>query len=209
MKSPIQQKNVLLEGNKPLTPKQKKLFKYFGVESQIKAPYRILNPHRISVGDKTSIQEYSHINAFEDLSFLMEYLDPKYKKYFHARQYRYKSSIEIERECQIGRFFFATCTRRIVIHRNVLISERVFVGDNNHTYAHPEVPIMQQPNSTGEPVELGQGSWIGVGAALLKGTRIGKNSVVGANSVVQGVFPGHSVLASEKARLLFRRSKRG
>lgn len=194
MRSPIEKKNVLLEGNTPLTARQKKMFKYFGVSSRIKPPYRILNPHRIYVGDRTSIQEYSHINAFSDLTFLMEYIEKKYRGDFHAADYRYDSHIHIDRECQIGRFFFASCTNRITLHRNVLVSERVFIGDNNHSFAHKHVPIMQQPNQKGEPIEIEKGCWVGVGASILKGSRLGVNCIVGTNSVVEGTFKAHSVI---------------
>jgi acetyltransferase-like isoleucine patch superfamily enzyme len=178
------------------------MFKYFGVESKIKPPYRILNPQRITLGDKTSIQEYSHINAFSDLSFLLDYVDKKYRKDLKASDYLYDSKILIDRECQIGRFFFLSCTHRVRIHPNVLISERVFIGDNNHTFSHPQVPVMQQPNQKGKPVEIKRGSWIGVGAAVLKGTSLGVNSVVGANSVVQGTFPARALIGAPRARQL-------
>ena len=118
----------------------------------------------------TSIQEYSHISAFSDLSFLMDYIEPRYKKAFKSADYLYDSTVHIDRECQIGRFFFISCTASIFIHPNVVISERVFLGDNNHTFSHPNVPIMQQPNQKGNPVEIKKGAWIGVGVAILKGT---------------------------------------
>jgi acetyltransferase-like isoleucine patch superfamily enzyme len=203
MRSPIEKKNILLTGNSPLSAKQKKLFGYFGVGAKIKPPYRILNPHRISIGDRTSIQEGCHINAFQDLSFLMEYIDKKYKKEFKESDYLYDAYIEIGSACQIGRFFFASCTGRIKLHNHVLISERVFIGDNNHTYTHKQVPILQQPNSRGLAIEIKRGSWVGVGASLLKGTKLGENCVVGANSVVEGVFPSHAVIGQERAKLLF------
>lgn len=206
MSSPIEQNNVLLEGVSPLTSKQKKLFKYFGIDSKIKPPFRILNPQRISIGDKTSIQEYSHINAFQDLTFLMNYIEDKYRRDFKVADYRYDPNIHIDRECQIGRFFFASCTNSIRIDRNVLISERVFIGDNNHSFYHKHVPIMQQPNQKGQPIKIQKGSWIGVGASLLKGTSLGTNSVVAANSVVQGAFPSYSVIGNERAKLLTRRT---
>jgi acetyltransferase-like isoleucine patch superfamily enzyme len=208
MGSPIAKRNVLLEGTAPLTAKQKGMFKYFGVGSKIKPPYRILNPYRIHVGDITSIQEYSHINAFSDLSFLMDYIEPRYKKAFESTDYLYDSEVHIDRECQIGRFFFMSCTASIRIHANVLISERVFVGDNNHTFSHPNVPIMQQPNQKGKPVEIKKGAWIGVGAAVLKGTSLGMNSVVGANSVVQGIFPDNAIIAAPRAQLTTTRKRK-
>jgi acetyltransferase-like isoleucine patch superfamily enzyme len=204
--SPIAQQNRLLEKTTPLTPEDKAMFAYFGVAAKILPPFRILNPQRISIGDKTAIREGCHINAFIDLSFLMDYIDPRYRGEFSAEQYRYDPRIEIGREVQIGRFAFMSCTQSIVIGDNVVLSERVFLGDNNHTFSHPEVPIVQQPNQPGEPVVVGRGSWIGVGAALLAGTQLGRNCVVGANSVCRkSVFLSHSVIGPEPARVLFRR----
>jgi acetyltransferase-like isoleucine patch superfamily enzyme len=140
------------------------------------------------------------------LSFLMDYIEVQFRGSFTRAQYLYDPQIHIEREVQIGRFAFMSCTRSITIERNVVLSERVFIGDNNHTFSHPDVPIVQQPNKAGEPVVVGQGSWIAVGAAILAGTRLGRNCVVGANSVCRGdEFPSHSVIGPEPAKLLYRR----
>jgi acetyltransferase-like isoleucine patch superfamily enzyme len=207
MKSPIETKNLLLSKATPLTSRDKRLFAYFGVNAKIKPPYRILNPHRIHIGDLTSVQEHCHINAFEDLSFLRNYIAPQYHHQFPAEEYLYDSRIEIGKENQIGRFFFVSCTNSIRLDDNVLISERVFIGDNNHSFGHPQVPIMQQPNKVGAPVHIGYGSWIGAGAALLPGTEIGKLSVVGANSVCKDKFPDYSVIGPEPSKLLFTRFK--
>ena len=205
-RSPIEHKNVLLEKATPLTSEDKKLFAYFGTEAKILPPYRILNPQRITIGDRTAIREWCHINAFIDLSFLMDYIDPAFRDSFAAEQYLYDPQLRIDREVQIGRFAFMSCTRSIVVERNVVLSERVFLGDNNHTFSHPDVPIVQQPNKPGDPVVVGEGSWIGVGAAILAGTRLGRNCVVGANSVCRGeAFPSHSVIGPEPAKLLYRR----
>jgi acetyltransferase-like isoleucine patch superfamily enzyme len=207
MRSPIERKNVLLNKTTPLTKKEKALFGYFGVDAKIKPPFRILNPHRIQVGDRTSIQEHAHINAFEDLSFLKGYIAPAYQDDFSVEDYLYDARTEIGAENQIGRFFFLSCTKLITLDDNVLISERVFIGDNNHSFSHREVPIMQQPNKQGRPIRIRYGSWIGTGAAILAGTEIGRLAVVGANSVCQGTFPDYSVIGPEPSRLLFTRFK--
>ncbi|TAL71959.1 MAG: methyltransferase domain-containing protein [Bacteroidetes bacterium] len=203
MKSPIEKRNILFDKKTPLNVKEKKMFTYFGINAKIKPPLRILNPHRIIIGDRTSIQEYCHINAFEDLSFLKDYISTKYKNDFNDNDYLYDSKIEIGNENQIGRFFFVSCTNHVLLEDNVLISERVFIGDNNHSFSHPHVPVMQQPNKKGTPIMIKRGSWIGVGAVILPGTQIGSFSVVGANSVCKGVFPDYSVIATEHAKLLY------
>ena len=99
-----------------------------------------------------------------------------------------------------------SCTREIHLEQNVLFSERVFIGDNNHTFSHPHVPIMQQPNKPGKPVRIGRGSWIGVGDAVLAGARLGQNTVVGANSVVHECeYPPNAVIAAPRAVVTFQR----
>jgi acetyltransferase-like isoleucine patch superfamily enzyme len=136
----------------------------------------------------------------------MDYIDPAYRGDFDRSAYVYESRIEIGRENQIGRFAFMSCTSRIILEDNVLVSERVFIGDNNHGFSHPEVPIMQQPNSRNQPVSIGRGSWIGAGAAILAGTNVGRNCVVGANSVCRGAnYPSHSVIGPASAQVLYRR----
>jgi acetyltransferase-like isoleucine patch superfamily enzyme len=204
--SPIEKANVLLEKQTPLTNEDKRLFAYFGVNAKILPPYRILNPQNIVIGDVTAIREGCHINAFTDLSFLMNYIESRHRGDFHRTDYIYNSRIEIGRENQIGRFAFLSCTSAITLEDNVLVSERVFIGDNNHGFSHPDVPIMQQPNGRDQPVLIGRGSWIGAGAAILAGTRVGRNCVIGANSVCRsGEYPSHSVIGPEAAKVLYQR----
>jgi acetyltransferase-like isoleucine patch superfamily enzyme len=204
--TPIEHANVLLEKSTPLTNEEKNLFAYFGVDAKILPPLRILNPQFIVIGDVTAIREGCHINAFSDLSFLLDYIDEKYRGDFNPADYRYEPRIEIGRENQIGRFAFMSCTGSITLEDNVLLSERVFIGDNNHGFSHPHVPIMQQPNKRGRPIVIGKGTWIGVGAAILTGTRVGRNCVVGANSVCRGdTYPSHSVIGPDSAKVLYRR----
>jgi acetyltransferase-like isoleucine patch superfamily enzyme len=208
--TPIERDNLLLEKSEPLTNADKALFGYFGVDARILPPFRILNPRNFIIGDRTSIREGCHLNAFRDLSFIHEYVEERYRADFSKDDYRFDGRIVIDHTCQIGRFAFMSCTRSIAIQDHVVLSERVFIGDNNHGFSHPRVPIMQQPNKGGEPVVIGRGSWIGVGAAILSGARLGRNCVVGANSVVKrGDYPAHAVIAAPAATVQYRRHDDG
>ncbi len=207
--SPIERNNDLLETSAPLTNVDKARFAYFGVNAKILPPLRILNPQNVIIGDYTAIREGCHLNAFRDLSFLRDYVAAEYRDAFKPEEYLYDGRITIERECQIGRFAFMSCTERIHINHHVVLSERVFIGDNNHSFSHPDVPIVQQPNKPGKPVVIGTGSWIGVGAAILSGVVLGQNTVVGANSVVhEGEYPSHSVIGPPPAVVVYRRHHR-
>ena len=195
--------DVLIEKNSELTDEEKKLFGSFGIGAKMRPPFRILNPHRIFIGDHVSIREECYLHAYEDLTKLHAFIEDRYKPDFKLSEYRYDSRIVIGREVQVGRNFFISCTNSVQIGNNVTISERVFIGDNNHSFSHPEVPIMQQPNKIGTPIVVGSGSWIGAGASLLGGARLGKNNVVGTLSVVKDAFPDHAVIGAEPAKLLF------
>jgi acetyltransferase-like isoleucine patch superfamily enzyme len=205
-KSPIARTNFLLEKTTALTKKDKARFAYFGVNAKILPPLRILNPQLIKIGDVTAIREGCHINAFRDLTFLLDYVPAQYRSDFDPEDYKYEARIDIGRENQIGRFAFISCTNSVTLEDNVLLSERVFIGDNNHGFSHPHVPIMQQPNKRGEPIVIGRGAWIGVGAAILAGTKLGVNCVIGANSICRGgTYPPHSVVGAPAAVVLYRR----
>jgi acetyltransferase-like isoleucine patch superfamily enzyme len=199
----VGEKDIVLEKSDDLTSEEKKLFKYFGVNAKIRPPFRILNPSRITIGDHVSIREFAYLHCYQDLSGNHRFVEEQFKTDFRIEEYLYNSELIIDREVQIGRNIFISCTNKIVLNRNITISERVFMGDNNHNFNHKFVPIMQQPNKTGKPIDIGQGSWIGAGVTILHGTTTGRNSVIAANSLVQGSFPDYSVIGPEKAKLLF------
>ena len=199
----VSKKDTLLEKNEPLTNEDKALFKYFGVNAKVRPPFRILNPERIYIGDNVSIREEAYMHCYQDLSGNYKFIEEQYKKDFNIEDYYYDSELTIDREVNIGRNLFISCTKQVIIENNVTISERIFIGDNNHTFNHKHVPIMQQPNKKGTPIRIGQGSWIAAGAVILHGTKLGRNTVVGANAVVQGEFPDYAVVGNEKAKLLF------
>lgn len=199
--------NVLLEKSEELTDKEKKMFAYFGVNARIRPPFRILNPHLISIGDRTSIREGAFIHAYTDVTYLLGQIDKKHKHNFKKKDYIFKPEIHIGNDVQFGRFTLISCTSSIRIEDHVLFSERIFIGDNNHTFSNPDIPVMLQPNKKGQKIILGTGSWIGIGAVILPGTTLGRNCVVGANAVVEGKFPSYAVIAPEKAKMIFQRHK--
>ena len=71
-----------MEKTTPLTSEDKAFFGYFGVSAKILPPLRILDPRHVFIGDVTAIREGCHINAYKDLSFLLDYVDPKYRGEF-------------------------------------------------------------------------------------------------------------------------------
>jgi acetyltransferase-like isoleucine patch superfamily enzyme len=101
----------------------------------------------------------------------------------------------------IGYFNHIFATKSIVIEKNVLIADRVYISDNIHDYTNPSVPIKDQKIIQKKEVVIGSGCWIGENVSII-GSSVGKNSVVGANSVVLKDIPDYSVVAGVPAKII-------
>jgi serine acetyltransferase len=108
---------------------------------------------------------------------------------------------------QIGNHCVIGWGSHLVAHHSIEIGDDVFTGpyvyitDQNHGYADPEVPIGRQWPSN-MATSIGPGSWLGAGAIVLPGARIGRNVVVAAGSVVRGAVPDRCVVAGVPARVV-------
>ncbi len=92
---------------------------------------------------------------------------------------------------------------RVEIGDDVQTGPYVYVTDQNHGYADPDVPIgTQVPHDA--PVSIGSGSWLGAGVIVLPGSQIGRNVAIGAGSVVRGTIPDHSLAVGVPARVVRR-----
>ncbi len=102
----------------------------------------------------------------------------------------------------IGRFATLACMRRVKIGANVLMSDRVFIGDALHGFSRIDLLIKDQPMHSPGPVEIGDGTWIGIGVCILPNVKIGKHCVIGANAVVTTDVPDYHVVAGIPAKTI-------
>jgi serine acetyltransferase len=109
--------------------------------------------------------------------------------------------LRIGDRCVIGRGSHIVAHHSLVIGDDVFTGPYVYITDQNHSYADPDVPIgRQMPQNAA--VRIGSGSWLGAGAVVLPGARVGRNVVIAAGSVVRGTVPDHCVVAGVPARVV-------
>jgi acetyltransferase-like isoleucine patch superfamily enzyme len=87
-----------------------------------------------------------------------------------------------------------------------LLADWVYIGDFDHRYEDPDVPIRKQGIVT-SPVRIESDCWIGEKATVLRGATVGRGSVIGAHAVVRGDVPPYSVAVGVPARAVKRRRK--
>jgi serine acetyltransferase len=105
--------------------------------------------------------------------------------------------------CVIGRGSHIIAHQSLVIGDDVFTGPYVYITDQNHGYADPDMPIGRQLPHNAE-VRIGSGSWLGAGAIVLPGASIGRNVVIAAGSVVRGTVPDRCVVAGVPARVVRR-----
>jgi acetyltransferase-like isoleucine patch superfamily enzyme len=111
------------------------------------------------------------------------------------------SVLRIGDRCIIGRGSHVVAHSSIDIGDDVFTGPYVYITDQNHSYADPDLPIGRQW-PVNSPVCIGAGTWLGTGVIVLPGAVIGRNVVVAAGSVVRGEIPDHCVVAGVPARVV-------
>ena len=160
------------------------MFKTFGRKSQIISPLSLDGKENISIGN----------NVFVG-----------YKTWLAALPLTGEKSclLELQDGVTIGHFNHIYATKKIVLEKDVLTADKVYISDNLHGYSDIHVPIKNQSIIQHGEVVIGEGSWLGENVCVL-GARIGKHCVIGANSVVTKDIPDYSVAVGAPAKVIKR-----
>ncbi len=109
--------------------------------------------------------------------------------------------LRIGDRCVIGRGSHIVAHYSIDIGDDVYTGPYVYITDQNHSYADPELPIGRQW-PVNAAVRIGAGTWLGTGVIVLPGSVIGRNVVVAAGAVVRGTIPDQCVVAGVPAKVV-------
>ncbi len=91
---------------------------------------------------------------------------------------------------------------RIEIGDHTMFANGCFVGDGDHRYDDPSVPITWQGFMPRGPVKIGSNCWFGVNCVVTGGVEIGDRAVIGANSVVTQSIPAGVIAAGAPAKII-------
>ena len=160
-------------------------FASFGHSSSLRSPLRIDGSKAIYIGNNVTIQYKTWLGALP------------------LTAASGKAELIIEDGTSIGNFNHIFATKKIVIHKDVLTADKVYISDNLHGYENINLPIIKQAIVQKGEVEIGEGCWLGENVCVL-GAHIGKHCVIGANSVVTKDIPDYSVAVGAPARIIKR-----
>lgn len=170
-----------------MVPHHPSAYARFGERSVIGVPCRVTHPECIEIGDGVVINEHAWLSVVP----VVDGITPR---------------LVIGDGTLIDRLVHIACVGEVVIGRDVLFAERVFVADTYHGYEEVGTPILHQPTAHPRPVSIGDGAHVGIGACILAGVTIGEGALVGAGAVVTDDVPAHSVVVGNPARVVRRYS---
>jgi acetyltransferase-like isoleucine patch superfamily enzyme len=110
--------------------------------------------------------------------------------------------VEIGSGCFLNRGVMLAALERIEIGDHVMFANGCFVGDADHRFDDPNLPVTWQGFSTQGPVRIGANCWFGVNCVVTSGVSIGERCVVGANSVVIEDLPRGVIAAGVPAKVI-------
>ena len=113
-----------------------------------------------------------------------------------------EAEIEIGAGCFLNRNTMVAAQGRVTIGDHVMFANGCFVGDAEHRYDDPELPVTWQGFTSKGPVAIGDNVWFGVNCVVTSGVSVGERCVVGANSVVTADLPARHVCAGAPAKPL-------
>ncbi len=169
------------------TYRWKNRFARFGKKSILFRTVEILNPQNIFVGNRTSIQKHSIIEAWT-----FPYL-------------RKSGEINIGDDCAFGEYNHITSTNKITIGNGVLTGRFVLITDNSHGLTDGTdinlMPSERKIYSSGEVI-IRNNVWICDKVSILPGVTIGEGAIVAANAVVTSDVPAYSIAAGVPAKVI-------
>src|ERR1700754_1074116 len=100
-----------------------------------------------------------------------------------------EGEIEIGAGCFLNRGTMIAAQTRVSIGDHTMFANGCFIGDAEHRFDDPDMPITWQGFTSKGPVEIGDNCWFGVNCAVTTGVTVGSRCVVGPNSVVTANIP--------------------
>jgi len=113
-----------------------------------------------------------------------------------------QARIKIGEGCFLNRNTMLASNELIEVGDHTMFANGCFVGDADHRYDDPDVPITHQGFVSRGPVRIGSNVWFGVNCVVTGGVEIGDRAVVGANSVVTSDIPGATIAAGAPAKVI-------
>ena len=157
----------------------RRIFRFIGKKTVIYKPLQIDNAESLSIGNDVYIAEGAWLMGTRGRDL----------------------TCSIQDRTTIGHFAHIVAKHSVIIEKDVLVADKVFISDCTHAYEDINAPVIRQDIKLLSPVIIGEGSWLGENVCVC-GASVGKHCVIGANSVVTTDIPDYCVAVGSPAKVV-------
>jgi acetyltransferase-like isoleucine patch superfamily enzyme len=111
-----------------------------------------------------------------------------------------EAKVTIGAGCFLNRNTMLAAQAEIEIGDHTMFANGCFVGDAEHRFDDPELPVTWQGFTSKGPVRIGDNCWFGVNCVVTSGIEVGERCVIGANSVLTKDLPARTIAAGSPAK---------
>lgn len=112
--------------------------------------------------------------------------------------------VEFGSNVHIGRGAYIRAEGGLVVGDNTHISRNLLLYTVNHCYEGSCLPYDHE--LIPKRVVVGRNVWIGMNVCIAPGSIVGDGAIIGMGTVVSGVVPPHSIIGSQKWRIIGKRN---
>jgi acetyltransferase-like isoleucine patch superfamily enzyme len=172
----------------------------------ISANVIVRNPAQISLGARTFVDSFVHLDGVSDHSSGgIELGEGNYLYSFCVISAAYHGYVRTGRNCSFNLGAQVYGTGGVEIGDNVMVGGMIF--GYVHDFEDCAKPIIEKPIA-GRGVRVGNNVWIGAQSTIVDGVTVGDGVVIGAGSVVTRDVPPDTIVAGVPARPLRKRGQR-
>lgn len=156
------------------------------------------HPHKITIGDKTVIDDYAVLDAKGTSNDGLRLGSNVYVGRDAVLSCK-EGSIAIDDYGNISAGCSLLSETEIRLGKYCFLAGGCYlVAGGNHPIIDTERPIMFQPSTAKGGIRIGEDVWLGAGVIVLDGVTIGRGSVVGAGAVIAASLPDYSYAVGER-----------
>ena len=176
------------------------LFREVGKGVALGRNLTIRHPHKISIGDRSFIDDYAVLDAKGEknpgISIGQNVIVGR-NTILSCKG----GSIRLEDYANISANCSLLSETKIVVGRYTFLAGHCYlVAGGNHSFSKTDIPIMFQPSLTKGGIAIGEDCWLGASVTVLDGVTLGKGSIIGAGAVVLDSLLEYSVAVGNPAK---------
>jgi len=169
------------------------------VNVRIDLPRRIVNPHKMFLGENIYLGPGTLLIA------LTHYPTASMRGLGNSEiKQRFDPKIVIGNRVTSTGGLQIAAHDQITIEDDVLFATNIHINDGSHGFDNANTPYKYQPIFRISPITIKRGSWIGQNVVILSGVTIGENAIIGANSVVNNDVPDRCIAVGNPAKVIKR-----